>query len=290
MDPIKALLARTTAVRDRGTRIFNKSLNTRLAFTAQSDETLIDLYDEIGFYGITAAAMREKLNSITTPSIRLRINSPGGDVFDGLAMYNDFKDHPATVNVEVVGLAASAASIIAMAGDTVSMADNAFLMIHNAWTVAYGDKHIMEEMSGLLGQIDGALAATYAKRTGLSVKAINTMMDAETWLGADEARAKGFADAASASVTEGDANALFDLSIFSRVPSALKRQIENGLRDAGFSRQDAKAATAEGFDKLGQRDVGRHDEQRDVAHAETVAEMKSLVEGTVRLLRTAPAD
>lgn len=270
------LIDRVEEMRARGQRFFNRALNNRLAFSAAGDETVIEMYDEIGFYGITAQQIRARLNAISTPTIRLRINSPGGDVFDGFAIYNDLKDHPAKVVVDVVGLAASAASIIAMAGDEIHMADNSFMMIHNAWTLAIGDKHALDDVAEILSQIDDAIAATYAKKTGISHAAIVKMMDDETWLGAEEAREKGFADPEPSENEDTEVAALFDLTAFAKVPAALKQQVERGLRDAGCSRREARAATADGFGKFGRRDAAGRDEGRDAATAETVAELKAL--------------
>lgn len=243
---------------------FNRATGRRFDVQAAADVAEIDLYDEIGYWGVTAAAFRKTLNSIKSPSISLRINSPGGDVFDGIAMFNDLLDHPADVTVQITGLAASAASVIAMAGDRVEIAPNAFIMIHNAWALAIGDRNDMAQMGDILGQIDGALAETYAARTGEPVDDMAALMDAETWMKGEAAVDEGFADA-----TTGDAvaaSAHFDLSIFHKTPAELrtapsagpatKRDYERALRDAGVSKSAAAAMVAGGFEATqGRRDA-----------------------------------
>ena len=126
-------------------------------------------------------------------SIEVYINSPGGDVFEAHAIYNALKEHPAPVNVHVRGLAASAASVIAMAGDTITMGQGAFIMIHNAWTIAMGNAGQLRDQAVLLDKIDGAMSGIYSARTGGDEKQIRKQMAAETWLTADEAVAGGFA-------------------------------------------------------------------------------------------------
>lgn len=206
------------------TSIFERE-NARFECLARgADATEINLYDEIGgWFGVNAKQFRETLDGISTPNIILNINSPGGDVFDGIAIYNDLLAHKANVVVRVTGLAASAASIIAMAGDRVEIAENAFLMIHNAWSFAVGDARVMSARANLLKKIDAGLAETYAARTGGDVEDIKHQMDEETWLTAAEAIEQGFADSTfdTDESEEADAKAAFDLSPFKNVPRAL---------------------------------------------------------------------
>ena len=157
-------------------------------------EAEIMIYDEIGFWGVTAAAFIADLKKIDAKDITVFINSPGGSVFDGLAIYNALRQHPANVEVTIMGVAASAASIIAMAGDTVVMPENAFMMIHNPLNMAYGNADDLREMADVLDKIGASLVGIYAKRTGLPEDEIKALLDAETWLNAEEAVLKGFAD------------------------------------------------------------------------------------------------
>jgi ATP-dependent Clp protease protease subunit len=237
---------------------FARSSGRRFEAKTAEDTTTITLYDEIGFFGVTAKMFNRMLAEVKTPKGVLKINSPGGDVFDGIAMHNDLAAHPADWTVQVTGLAASAASIVAMAGDRIEIAENAFLMIHNAWTITLGDKHELGEVADLLAQIDGALADTYVARTGKKRDEIEKMMDAETWLGGKEAVAQGFADATFGAGKE-EAKAFFDLSAFKNAPRELlrsggaddwqppetRRDVERLLmQDAGLTRSQARAAMA----------------------------------------------
>lgn len=189
---------------------------------ALADTTTVNIYDEIGVWGVTASAFRAALDTIHSPRITLNINSPGGDVFDGIAIYNDLVSHPASVHVSVRGLAASAASLIAMAGDEIEIADTGFIMIHNAWTIALGDAHEMTETAKMLAKVDTQLAKTYAARTGIDVKDVRALMDAETWLDSGDALEKGFVDRVLSSDNEAaEARAAFDLTGFKNVPRAL---------------------------------------------------------------------
>ena len=188
-----------------------------------ADVTTIDFYGPVGGWdGITAADFKRTLNGITSPTIVLNINSPGGDVFEGVAIHNDLVAHAATVEVHVTGIAASIASVIAMAGDTVTVEDGAFFMIHNAWTIALGDNREMSKTADTLKKIDGSIAQAYAKRTGLDVAEVSAMMDDETWLDAAQAVDLGFADKI-APVDAAKAKALggFSLNAFRHVPAAL---------------------------------------------------------------------
>lgn len=161
-------------------------------------EAEIWLYEEIGegfFSGVSAKRFGEDLKALgKVEHITLRLNSPGGDVFDGLAMYNLLNQHPARVTVQIDGLAASIASLIAMAGDEIRMAANSFMMVHKAWGVSIGNAEDMQAMADTLGKVDGSLVDTYHRRTGLEQAEIENLLAAETWFTAAEAVDKGFAD------------------------------------------------------------------------------------------------
>jgi len=143
--------------------------------------------------GITDTWVKEQLNGMSG-DITVRINSVGGDVFHGHTIHNLLKEYPSNVTVKVDGLAASAASVIAMAGNKVHLADNAMLMIHNPWTFALGDSQEMLKVSARLDKVKDAIVTTYANRTGIEEAEISELMDAETWLTAKESIEKGFAD------------------------------------------------------------------------------------------------
>lgn len=158
------------------------------------DAAEVWLYDEIGFWGTTAQDFIDQLKTITTSQINLYVNSPGGDVFDGLAIYQSLLSHPATVHVRVDGLAASAASFIAQAGDSVTVGANAMLMIHDAWGVCFGNAADMQAMGGLLDKISDNIAAIYSLRAGGTTAEWRQSMLAETWYTGAEAVDAGLAD------------------------------------------------------------------------------------------------
>lgn len=239
--------------------------NNWYAFNAAEEVTTIDILEAIVFWEITAKDFIEKLNAVTTPKIMIRINSPGGDVFDGTAIFNAIKAHPAKVEVHVIGIAASIASVIAMAADKIVMADGSFMMIHNPWSFAIGDAKDLRETADVLEQIEESLADIYEKRTGMKNAAIRDLMDEETWMGPQEAVDKGFADRIA---DQADASALvhareFDFSDFDqdRLPKDLitqqglafaqtKREAEKALRDVdGMTRARAKQIVQTGFKK-----------------------------------------
>ncbi len=152
----------------------------------------ICLYDSIE-QGLTAQKLLKALD-LTAQEITLRINSSGGDVFEALAVYNWFKGHAVTVNVFVDGICASAASIIAMAGDNIFMPSNALMMIHNPVGGVYGEASDMAAMSELLTKIRDSIAGIYETRTGLPHDEVIRLMDAETWMNGVEAKTLGFVD------------------------------------------------------------------------------------------------
>lgn len=170
----------------------------RVVANVETDTTRIDLMDEIGYWGTTAQDFVDELLAIDASVIELHVNSPGGDVFDGLAIMNALADHPATVNVVVDGLAASAASFIAMAGDNVKMNRGSQLMIHDAIGFSYGNAADMEEMAALLSRISDTIAGIYADRAGGKADDWRDLMRAETWYSATEAADAGLADEAVA--------------------------------------------------------------------------------------------
>lgn len=160
----------------------------------------ISIYDVIGvdWYtgeGTTAKRIAAALRGIGNNPVTVHINSPGGDMFEGLAIYNLFREHPAEVTVKVMGLAASAASIIAMAGDRIEMGLGSFIMIHNSWGMVVGNQNDMRDAAVTFAEFDAAMAEIYAARTGLAIADVAAMMDAEKWLRASEAVENGFADA-----------------------------------------------------------------------------------------------
>ena len=158
------------------------------------DTCEVMIYDEIGYYGIKAESFVSELGKVTAKTITLRINSPGGQVFDGFAIYNALKAHPAQVNVKIEGVAASIASIIALAGDSVQIAETGYFMIHDPSSYAFGTAADLRKEAELLDKLRDSIADVYAKASGKPIEAIKAQMSAETWFNADEAVAFGLAD------------------------------------------------------------------------------------------------
>lgn len=164
---------------------------------ASEDDATISILDPIGENwegtGVTAKRIGAALRNIGARDVTVNVNSPGGDFFEGVAIYNMLREHQGKVTVRVMGLAASAASVIAMAGDELLMGDGAFLMIHNAWAMAIGNRHDMRAAADQLEPFDAAMAAVYANRTGMKTADVVKLMDAETWINSAQAVEDGWA-------------------------------------------------------------------------------------------------
>ena len=152
------------------------------------------IYDEIGMWGVSAQDFARALADVDADNIDVRLNSPGGDAFDGIAIHNALRNHRAYVKVSVDGLAASAASIIAMAGDEIVMGAGSQMMIHDASGVCVGPAADMYEMAAVLDNLSDNLAAMYADKAGGDVAEWRDRMRAETWYGGAEAVSAGLAD------------------------------------------------------------------------------------------------
>ncbi|KQM78905.1 head maturation protease, ClpP-related [Xylophilus sp. Leaf220] len=214
----------------------------RAATTEAADDRTISVYDVIGYdywsgEGVTAKRIAGALRAMGPGPVTVNVNSPGGDMFEGLAIYNLLREHDGEVTVKVLGLAASAASVIAMAGDTVQIARAGFLMIHNAWVMAIGNRNDLIEVADTLKPFDVAMASIYAARTGQDAKAMGKLMDAETWIGGEAAIEGGFADELlpSDQVEKGAGKAS---------ASAIRR-IEAGLRAGGMPKSEAMRLLSE---------------------------------------------
>lgn len=162
------------------------------------DSATINMYDVIGYDYWTGGGVTEKMVSAVLrrnkgKSVTVNINSPGGDFFTGVAIYNMLKEHDGDVVVKIVGMAASAASLIAMAGKTVKIGKASFLMIHNAWGLSIGNRMDMRDYADTLEQFDKAMQGVYSDVTGIELAEITKMMDDETWIGGEKAIEMGFA-------------------------------------------------------------------------------------------------
>lgn len=235
-------------------KIWNKPLDKSDWYKIQAladDETEIMIYDYIGWPFNDAGEFIRALNGIASSTIKVRINSPGGDVFDGVAIFNALQTHKAKVITRIDSLAASAASFIAMAGKEVQAYQSAMLMIHNSLVYTVGNQYDLREIADILEKIDGNMTDIYTANSNVGKKEIKEMMKAETWLTAKEAKEKGFID----TILDGKGNvkAQFDLSIFANCPDCLQgnnkqesteREKEKALRDVGLSLKEAKAFLA----------------------------------------------
>lgn len=210
-----------------------------IVLRAAKGEGEILIYDGIGadFWGdgVTAKGFVKDLAALGNVSnLTVRINSGGGDVFDGVAIYEAIARHPARKTVVVDGLAASIASVIAMAGDEIKIAPAGFVMIHNAWSLSMGDAAAMRRAADLLDSVSGQMAGIYVARTRNAAAKVREWMDAETWFDAEAAIGAGFADRKTDDVLKVAASA--DLSRFKNVPPRLRGAVPTPRLDAARAR------------------------------------------------------
>jgi ATP-dependent Clp protease, protease subunit len=190
----------------------------------------ISIYDEIGAYGVSAKAFLADLGKLPDKApLTLRLNSPGGSVFDAVAIYNALQRHAGTVTVSIDGIAASAASYIAMAGDEIVMPENAFLMIHDPSGMVMGTASDMRSMAEALEKIGASLLRGYAAKSGKPEAEIAILMAKETWLDASEALEMGFADTMSGPVKIA---ASFDVSRFRNAPPEIIETVKAAEKSA----------------------------------------------------------
>lgn len=208
----------------------------------EAGDNVITMFDIIGedFWsggGITAKKVASQLRAIGPKPVEVQMNSPGGDMFEGIAIYNVLREHSQPITIKVMGMAASAASIIAMAGDTIEIGAASFIMIHNCWVLAVGNRHDMQETADWLAPFDQAMVDVYAMRSGSSAKDIAKWMDAETFMSGSLAIERGFADVLLSADT---------LTVDAKTQAADRdlneiRAMELSLVSAGMSRSDARA-------------------------------------------------
>lgn len=204
---------------------------------AEADEATIYLYDVIGGWwgGVAAEEFVKALKAITAPLIHLRINSPGGDVFDARAIATAIAQHPAKVVAHIDGLAASAATYVAIAANRVEMAQGGFFMVHRSWTLAIGNTFDMRDAGELLQKIDDSLIRDYARKTGRDDGVIVDWMNEETWFSADEAKAAGFVD--DVVEAESKAASTWDLGAYRNAPAALTEAAAAAEDEREYDRQ-----------------------------------------------------
>ena len=238
-------------------------------------DNVITMFDVIGEDwwtggGITAKGVAAQLRAIGDRPVEVQINSPGGDMFEGIAIYNVLREHSQAITVKIMGMAASAASIIAMAGDVIEIGAASFIMIHNCWVMAIGNRHDMAEMAEWLKPFDDAMKDVYAARTGQTPEDCARWMDAETFMSGAQAIERGFADAllpADKLTTDEKAKAE------DRRVNKL-RAMERTLIRGGMERDDARASVD---DIRGTRDAAPEHATRDAGTSNWLGDAAELL-------------
>lgn len=197
----------------------------RMQASADNDADIY-IYDEIGYWGVTARQFVNELKALgDVTHINLYINSPGGDVFDGIAIFNALKHHGAAITVRIDGLAASMASVIAMVGNPVIMPENTMMMVHKPWGVAGGDANDMRDYADLLDKVESVLIPAYAQKTGKSAEEIAAMLEDETWMDGNECVALGFADQVAPSLQAMACIHSKRIEEFEKMPDSIRNMI-----------------------------------------------------------------
>lgn len=228
----------------------------------KEDKAEIWIYEMIGkdFWsdeGLSAKDFQKDLSKIQASAIDLHINSPGGSVIDGNAIYNLLKGHKATITTYIDGLAASIASVIALAGERIYMAENGLFMLHQPFAITVGNEDDHEKSLEILRKVGGSIATTYMNKTEKDEDEIRAMMREETWLNAEEALEEGFIDEIGQSIDIA-ACAKFVPAMnklgFKNIPDKIntkqipsEKKAEKALRDVGFSVKEAKTILSKGF-------------------------------------------
>lgn len=271
-DVIRQRVAGSRQLRPTGTP------ELRIQNAADPEQADVYIYDVIGYdwwtdSGVAAEQFARDFAAITAPRIVVHINSPGGIVTDGIAIYNAIRSHPSDVTIRVEGIAASAASFIAMAGDRTVMAPHAMLMIHDPWGLVVGPAADMRAEAEVLDKMGNTIASIYAEHasgprggTRGDMAHWRKQMLAETWYTDEEAVSAGLADAIDHQAPA--AQNRHDLSAYRNVPEHLQhaeavadpeplteRDAEHALRDAGFSRRAARSIIARGWDADDEREA-----------------------------------
>lgn len=203
---------------------------------AAEDANTINIYDQIGENwdgtGMTARIANSVLRRAKGEPVTVNVNSPGGDFFEGVTIYNMLREYEGAVTVNVIGLAASAASVIAMGADTLNIAKAGFLMIHNSWGVVIGNQHDLRDAAETFAVFDKAMAGVYADRSGIDEKEIASLMSADHWMTGEQAVEQGFADgfmSSDAIIEDTDKKA------------SAKHRIDKALAKQGVPRSERRA-------------------------------------------------
>ncbi len=234
------------------------------AFAGNSEEAEIDIFDEIGGFGVTVQDFKEAFDRVKdAPRVRLRVNCPGGDVTSGMAVFNILSSIREKLSIEIIGLAASMGSVIALAGkEKPVIHEGAFFMIHDPFAVSWGTADALRRDAATLDKMTASLVRIYQDASGLPEDEIREMMKAETWLSAEEAVEKGFASEVKQGVKAAACVSLRKYG-FVHAPECLQksivsiREFEAFLRDeGGFSCHESKLIASHGFTALHRDDEG----------------------------------
>jgi ATP-dependent Clp protease protease subunit len=200
----------------------------QLVLNAAAGDATLYIYDVIDpWWGVAALDVAKTIAGLD-PAITLhaRINSPGGDVFEGRAIRTAIAQHPGKTIAHIDGLAASAATTVVDGADEVEISEGGFYMIHNGWTLALGNRHEMKKTHDLLEKVDNAIVADYAKRTGQTSAQIAQWMDDETWFTAEQAIEHGFVNRLATLPDKKTSNRAWNLAAFANAPKALLEPVE----------------------------------------------------------------
>jgi len=237
---------------------------------SSENEAEIYIYDEIGYWGVTAKQFVANLKALgDVAHIKLHINSPGGDVFDGIAIFNALKFHGAAITVYIDGLAASMASVIAMVGNPVIMPENTMMMIHKPWGFAGGDADDMRDYADLLDKVESVLIPAYAQKTGKSTEEIAAMLEEETWLSGTECLELGFADQVTPSLQAMACIHSKRIEEFEKMPNSIRNMVTPPRNTATRETQQPTATQPAPAAGASETDI----------RAQVIAEQKARVNG-----------
>lgn len=218
--------------------------NPDIKASSGDNDATVSILEPIGadWYGngVTAKRISAALRNIGDRDVVVTINSPGGDFFEGLAIYNLLAEHKGNVTVKVLGIAASAASVIAMAADNLLMARAGFLMIHNTWVLAAGDRNAFREVADWLEPFDAAAVDIYQARSGIAEAELAAMLDKETWISGKSSVEQGFADGL---LGEGEIETTVPTNAHDAAVSAQKK-MDIHLARQGVSRSERRSMYA----------------------------------------------
>lgn len=209
----------------------------------------IDIYGEV--YADDNSVKEQLANMQSAKEITVNINSVGGDVFTGISIYNMLKRHKAKIIVNVDGLAASIASVIAMAGDVIRMPSNSMMMIHNAMTMVAGNANDLRSTADLLEKVTDTLMSAYLDRSDkLERNELKALLDAETWLSAEEAKELGLIDEVITSKKIAACASKGELSMFNKVPASVLKMVETPEEDDNQEVETEESSDAERIESL----------------------------------------